>query len=54
MIDELRSLRSDMSSMLDRMEKLRIYLDTGTLVGEIAGPLDSALGQISIHKRRGN
>lgn len=53
-VKELHSLRSDMASMLDRLERLRIVLDSGTLVGELVAPMDSALGQRSTYKGRGN
>lgn len=52
-IQELRSLRSDMADMTQRIERMRIVLDTGALVGEMAGPMDDALGQKVIHRRRG-
>ena len=52
-VEELRTLRSDIASMLDRMEKLRVVLNTGTLVGELAGPMDSALGQRAALRERG-
>ena len=52
-VEELRTLRSDIASMLDRMEKLRVVLNTGTLVGELAGPMDSALGQRAALRGRG-
>ncbi len=52
-VAELRSLRSEMASMTERMEKLKIVLDTGTLVGEMAGPMDTLLGQRSTYKGRG-
>ena len=54
MIDELRSLRGEMSSMLDRMERIRVYLDTDTLVGELQAPMDTALGRAQVYRRRGN
>lgn len=52
-IQELRSLRSDMADMTQRIERMRIVLNTGALVGEMAGPMDDALGQKVIHRRRG-
>ena len=53
-IQELRSLRSEMAEMTERMTRLQIVLDSGTLVGETAEMMDSALGQRQIHRGRGN
>ena len=52
-VAELRTLRGEMASMLERMEKLRVVLNTGTLVGELVEPMDVALGQRSTQKGRG-
>ncbi|WP_373222658.1 tape measure protein [Flavonifractor plautii] len=53
-IEELRTLRSEMAEMTERMERMRVVLDTGTLVGEMAGPMDNALGQRAARRGRGN
>ena len=53
-VEELRSLRADMTELTDRMERMRVVLDTGTLVGEMAGPMDNALGQRAARRGRGN
>ena len=53
-VEELRSLRSEMAAMSDRMKRIQVVLDTGALVGEMAAPMDAALGQRSIYKGRGN
>lgn len=52
-VQELRSLRSEMAEMTERMERMRIYLDTGAMVGAMTDPMDTALGQKNIYKRRG-
>lgn len=52
-VSELRSLRGEMASMLDRMERLRVVLNTGTLVGELVDPMDAALGQRATQRGRG-
>lgn len=44
---------SDMGSLADAMGNTKIVMDTGTLVGELAGPMDSALGKQLVYKRRG-
>ena len=53
-VEELRSFRADMMELTDRMERMRVVLDTGTLVGEMAGPMDNALGQRVTRRGRGN
>ena len=53
-IEELRTLRSEMAEMTERMERMRVVLDTGALVGEMAGPMDNALGQRATRRGRGN
>lgn len=53
-VEELRFLRSEMTAMADRMKRMQVVLDTGALVGEMAAPMDAALGQRSIYKGRGN
>jgi hypothetical protein len=35
------------------MRDMQIYLDSGALVGELAGPIDNAMGRIMANKRRG-
>ena len=52
-VEELRSLRSEMAAMSDRMKRMQVVLDTGALVGEMAAPMDAALGQRSIYRGRG-
>ena len=52
-VQELRSLRSEMAEMTARMERMQVVLDTGTLVGQMADPLDAALGQKQTFRGRG-
>ncbi len=52
-ISELRSLRGEMNTMTERIERLRVVLNTGTLVGELIDPIDTALGQKAALKGRG-
>ncbi len=52
-VQELRTLRGEMAEMTARLERMQIVLDTGALVGEMADPLDSALGQKQALKGRG-
>ena len=53
-VAELRTLRGEMVAMAEKMERMRVVLDTGTLVGEMAAPMDAALGQRATYKGRGN
>jgi hypothetical protein len=53
-VQELRYLRSEMAAMTERMERMQIVLDTGAVVGQMAGTMDEALGQRAIYRGRGN
>jgi hypothetical protein len=53
-VAELVALRTDMQDMTERIESMQIVMDSGALVGSIAGDMDSALGRRSVYKRRGN
>lgn len=52
-VQELRTLRSEMAEMMDRMKRMQVIMDTGTLVGELAEPMDHALGQRVTRRGRG-
>ena len=52
-VQELRSLRSDMVEMTEQIKRMQIVLDTGTLVGEMAEPMDAALGRKMAYRGRG-
>lgn len=52
-VQELRSLRSEMAEMTERMARMQVVLDTGVLVGETADMMDSALGQRQSYRGRG-
>ena len=52
-VQELRSLRNEMADMTARLERMQVVLDTGTLIGELADPMDSALGQKQAFRGRG-
>ncbi len=53
-ISELRSLRGEMNYMVERIEKIRVVMNTGALVGELVDPMDTALGQKAMLRGRGN
>ena len=44
-VDEIGFLRGDVVNMGEQMSKIQVFLDTGTLVGEMSAPMDTALGQ---------
>lgn len=53
-VDEMRSLRSDVNALADKMDTLQVVMDSGQLVGAISSPMDAALGQRAIRKGRRN
>lgn len=52
-VKELESLRADMKEMSNAMLQMSIVLDTGTMVGAMAGPMDNVLGRRATLRRRG-
>lgn len=54
MVNELRSLRTDMNNMTEQITNMQIVMDGGQLVGAIAPTMDSALGRRAIYRGRGN
>jgi phage-related protein len=52
-VKAIGELRNDMSVLANTMSKLKIVMDTGTLVGALVGPLDSSFGQRVIYEGRG-
>ena len=53
-IDQIASLRSEVSALNQVISSMRVVMDTGALVGAITKPMDRALGRISVYDRRGN
>lgn len=53
-VNEIRALREDMSYMEDVISQMQVVMDTGALVGTMAGPMDKALGQRQNRRGRGN
>ncbi|MGN1480574.1 hypothetical protein, partial [Porcipelethomonas sp.] len=47
------AILNKLNELIDTIKAQKVYLDSGTLVGEIAPAMDSALGNISKLKRRG-
>ncbi len=48
----INDLHNDMSMLIDTVSKLQVVMDTGVLVGTLAGPMDSILGQQAVYERR--
>ena len=50
-------MSSDFNNRLNELSSavqgMQLVMDTGALVGEIAGPMDSAIGRMMANKRRG-
>lgn len=53
-VDAIKNMRGDMNDLGESVKRLRIILDTGTLVGHLADPIDAALGQRTTYRKRGN
>lgn len=54
LINEISGLRNDLTSIFDVVGKVKIVLDSGTLVGSLLNKIDSALGEKTIRKGRRN
>jgi hypothetical protein len=54
MVEQLMALREEMAVMADEMTNMKVVMDTGALVGQMAGPMDRTMGQRAVYKRRGN
>lgn len=52
-VNEIRALREDITTLGEEMAEMQIVMDTGALVGATVGPMDKALGAKSIRYRRG-
>lgn len=46
-------LREDLSTLKEKVGNLQVVMDTGALVGQIANPIDSALGRKTLYRGRG-
>ena len=53
-VSEIRALREDISYMEDAIADMQVVMDTGALVGTMAGPMDKELGKRAIYRGRGN
>ena len=52
-VNAINDLRKDVNLLMGGMSKLQVILDTGTLVGQIASPINEHLGQQIIYDGRG-
>lgn len=56
-VDAIEDMRSDFQGQFDRLTdsvaKMQLVMDTGTLVGAIAGPMDKEMGKLASFQRRG-
>lgn len=52
-VNTLKGLREDVNNLNSRVGSLQVIMDTGTLVGAIADPLNSTLGKKAVYRGRG-
>lgn len=52
-IDAISSLRGDFGSLINAIGGMHIRMDSGTVVGELIGKIDTGLGRIANYKGRG-
>ena len=53
MADSIATLENKFDEMLYKLGKIRVVLDSGTLVGELVDPMDEALGRKAVYVGRG-
>ena len=53
-VDQIVSLRSEVSALNKAIAGMKVVMDTGALVGAISKPIDRELRRISAYERRGN
>ena len=52
-VKEIGALKTEVAELNSAIVKMRVIMDTGALVGAIAAPMNSTLGRIAAHERRG-
>ena len=52
-VSAISELRGDFGSLINAIGSMQIRMDSGTVVGELIGKIDTSLGQIASHKGRG-
>ena len=50
----VRGLRDDISTLSENMESMQIVMDTGTMVGELAKPMNKEMSRLNAYARRHN
>jgi hypothetical protein len=53
LLNEVSMLREEMASMSYNITNMKMVMDTGALVGQLAGPMDTALGKRAALTRKG-
>ena len=53
-ISEIGKLREDINALAGAIAQMKLVMDTGSVVGALAGPMDSALGMRAKYGLRGN
>lgn len=50
--DSIYALRKDFRAMASELDDMKIVLDTGVMVGQLAKPMDKELGRLDVYKSR--
>ena len=50
----VRGLRDDINTLSENMESMQIVMDTGTMVGELAKPMNKEMSRLNAYARRHN
>lgn len=53
-VSAIRELRSDVQALSENMESMQIVMDTGTMVGELAKPMNKEISRLNAYTRRHN
>ena len=53
-VSAIRELRSDVQALSESMESMQIVMDTGTMVGELAKPMNKEMSRLNAYARRHN
>ena len=53
-VSAIRELRSDVQALSENMESMQIVMDTGTMVGELAKPMNKEMSRLNAYARRHN
>lgn len=53
-VSAIRELRSDVQALSESMESMQIVMDTGTMVGKLAKPMNKEMSRLNAYARRHN